>query len=845
MIYQKFLVLVFVLTSLCLYQTGCNYITHRTLSDGAVLDSTNEDPEPDYDVSLDFGYQDFVSYLFIGNRIENFTAYFNTFYKADEDFNEALDEYRTSAILNFNKRLDSLNQVPAVSGGMKEKLEKSIERASKIIQFHKNSKFIDKAVLLIGKSYYYLGDYFNAERKFDEFLSKLSSSVLADEALLFLGITKVRLGKKEEGINIFKDLVQSSSDNEIKSLAARELGVNAYDGNQFDEAVRYFKVSNDFTNNSEVKAEGQYILAKIISYYKPEHSAKEYLKVLDHTSDFDLSFFARLNYAKGLIHIENFNTASEILAGLRKKYRDVTGYTQLIDLEMANNLYGMKDYKNAKEKYYEVIVKYPNTQVSSDAYYFLAKHDEEDEKNYLRALINYKKAVEESTVSDYHKESSDKAFTFDRYFILRNDLSGDTNQINIPLVNAEVEKFRKAYNEDQGLQTQQEENKKGEEQNKRGGDEEGKGGDGKGKPGGEKISDNIFLDSLEVIERPLSEPVDSTTQSYNKRLLDSLKDFEQPTEPIDPETGEKRKQRGKVDRKRSGDDTLNSNTGNDSLNKNKNSKAVNDSLESINKEERIFNAYYELAELFMYSLRRNDSAEIYLKILLDKYPQSDKQAKVLYTLGNFYKNSNKKSEADETFKKIISTYPHTIYAYESKKILGLKTDESDIARDPVDEIFDKALLLFDEKKYTEAIIMLEEIQNKYPDDSLVAKSLYSIGWIYENNLSNKDSSIMYYKKLKEKFPESEYTVKISPVLEYIASVEPEYKSDTARTNLNDTTMNKVSEKDSAKTNEQDKENVREKENAGEVNADTTGVSNENRLSPEEIEKLLKESEGGK
>ncbi len=184
-----------------------------------------------------------------------------------------------------------------------------------------------------------------------------------------------------------------------------------------------------------------------------------------------------------------------------------------------------------------------------------------------------------------------------------------------------------------------------------------------------------------------------------------------------------------------------------------------------------------------------------------------------------------------------------------KKILGLKTNESDIVRDPVDEIFDKALLLLDEKKYPEAITMLEDIQNKYPEDSLVAKSLYSIGWIYENNLSNKDSSVMYYKKLQEKFPDSEYTAKISPVLDYLASVEPEYKSDTVKTNLNDTASNKVTEKDSVKTNEQanekDGETIREKENAGEEKQDTTGVSNENRLSPEEIERLLKESESGK
>ncbi|MEO6695071.1 MAG: tetratricopeptide repeat protein [Ignavibacteria bacterium] len=783
----------------------------------------NTDPEPNYNISLDHDYQDFASYIFMGNRIENFTAYFNTYYKADEDFNEALDEYRTSLISFYNRRLDSLGITPVVSGAMKEKIDKAIERASKIIQFHKNSKYIDKAVLLIGKSYYFEGDYFNSERKFNEFLSKLSSSELADEAILFLGQTKVKLGKNEEGSVIFKNLVQKSSDNEIRSQAASALGIAEYNRGNYSEAVKYFKSAIDFSKNKERKAEGQFILAKILSDYKPELSSNEYKKVLDFTSDFDLTYYARLNNAKGLIFNKDFVNADEVLTDIRKKYRDVPEYTQLVDLELANNLYGQKKLIEAKEKYFEVIVKYPNTVASSDAYYFLAKHEEDINGNYINALINYKKAVEESTNSDFYRESSRKVSTFERYFTLVGNIR-DTTSAEIPTTNAELEKYRIRYNEDKGIEQQKIENNTGPRVPKEG--DGNQTGDGKGRPGGFKNYNTSPEDTLENTEEG--------TQEDMKELPLPTND---PPE-IDRKKGIRNKNRGKDTTQKKTNDTLGAEMS-DSL------RAQNDSLTMKTKEDKVFNAYYELAELFIYNLESNDSAEHYLKILLTKFPESERQAKVLYTLGNFYKNTDRKSQADETFNKIISTYPNTVYAYESKKVMGIKVNDSDIVHNPVDEIFKQSMSLFNDDKFVYAIAKLQEVESQYPEDTMVAKALYGIGWIYENkfsaldssSLNYRDSSIAYYKKLRTKFPATEYARKVSPMLDYMASLEVTEPTSKDTTNTNSTDTLKIDP-------EINVPDVKQEETPKEVIADPQKSIDENRLSQEEIDRLLKESEDG-
>ncbi|MEZ4823720.1 MAG: tetratricopeptide repeat protein [Ignavibacteria bacterium] len=167
-------------------------------------------------------------------------------------------------------------------------------------------------------------------------------------------------------------------------------------------------------------------------------------------------------------------------------------------------------------------------------------------------------------------------------------------------------------------------------------------------------------------------------------------------------------------------------------------------------------------------MQQNDSAEYYLKLLLNEFRESDKRTKILYTLGNFYKNIDKKEEGDSVFQLIIDNYPNTVYANESRKILGLKL-EKNVNLNPVDDLFTNALLQLDSNNYIQAISELEQVEKLFPNDTMVAKSLYSIGWIYENKLVNKDSALSYYNKLRTKFPESEYTFKISPVLDYITS----------------------------------------------------------------------------
>jgi len=841
---SRFIIIFFSVAVFAVYLNSCSYLTYTTVTKNSNTDSTSSEPDPDYDVSLNFDYQDFTSYLYMGNRIENFTAYFNTYFKAQQDYDEAFDEFRLSFIAIFNRSIDSLLVNPPASQNVKDKLNKSIERSSKIIQFHKNSKYIDDAVLLIGKSYYFLSDYINAERKFNEFLSKFSSSELTDEAILYLARSKNKLNKENEAENIYLSLLKNETEGEIKSLAARDYGVLEYKKGRPEEAAKYFRKAIEYTNDNVRKAESQFILAKLVSLFKPELAANEYKIVLDYTSDFDLSFYGRLNYAKGLTYNKKFSLADEELTSLRKKYRDEIGYAQLVDLELANNLYAQNKLKEAMDKYYEVIVKYPNSVASADAYFFIGRHEEEIENDYLNALVNYKKSVQENASSDYYILVSEKVSDLDRYFTLQSEVT-DSQPIDIPQENFEVEKYRAFYNEEKGIEQFNETNKGGnnnEGNNKSGDENDGdQRGDGKGGPGG---FNNYYFENLsDSTEDPIKEG------KWDKEQSDDQKNSGSDNSPNKNENNENNFNPGNQDKTEK----------NDTESKNDTSVVNTDSLKQVQEEidlktkiEKEFNGYYELAELFTYKLDRSDSAEFYLKLILQKFKEPDQQSKVLYTLGNFYKSTGKDVKAQETFSKLIGDYSNTIYAIEAKKIIGEVITEDDVVTSTADIDFKKALELYNDQKYTEAVDLLRSIRSNAKLDSIKAKALYGIGFVFENGSLNKDSSLYYYGVLRSEYPESIYTQKISELLDYFAALEENNANDSLNTNSGNDSLKDASDTNNVAPTEINNEDEKKEEvvNPENENKENTDVNPEesgtdlgkDKLTPEEIQEMLREAE---
>ena len=130
----------------------------------------------------------------VGSRVDNFRAYYNTFYNAEQDFETGLESVQERTRALEPDRFVSV--FPEPDGRVnRQAFEQAIDRAADILRDHPGSKWVDDALMLIGQSYFYLGEWGAAAEKFNEIIA-LSDDRTA-EAQFWLARTRVSQGDAE------------------------------------------------------------------------------------------------------------------------------------------------------------------------------------------------------------------------------------------------------------------------------------------------------------------------------------------------------------------------------------------------------------------------------------------------------------------------------------------------------------------------------------------------------------------------------------------------------------------------------------------------------------------------
>ena len=97
---------------------------------------------------------------------DSFTTYFNLYYNTTESFEKAEEQIYTQQRSLFSTK------PLTIPGAANTELEKVIEKCSKILQFHSETGYVEDALLMLGKSFYYKNNYQKAQRKFEELIAR-------------------------------------------------------------------------------------------------------------------------------------------------------------------------------------------------------------------------------------------------------------------------------------------------------------------------------------------------------------------------------------------------------------------------------------------------------------------------------------------------------------------------------------------------------------------------------------------------------------------------------------------------------------------------------------------------
>jgi len=355
----------------------------------------------------------------ISDGYENTVAYFNSYYNASSLFNEAEDEIlaaeeKQRAATGF---ADHRIEAPA---GARTKLSAVIDKCSNILSFQPGSALVDDALLLIGKSYFYQGEFLKSERKFSELLSFAPDGPLAMEASLWKVKALFELKNEELGLPETQALIQKaveSGEEEIAGEANLILGHLFSRRGDPQEAIAAYQESVRLSRDGTIQATGQFRVGDERMKLGEYSLATDAFLLAGEYSDEPGLFLAAHHMAvRAQRDAGAYDKALEISQNLAEDYR-FTNNEKAISFEIALTLRAQGNTPEAARLFTYLDTTENRTELGAKAAFELGViHEEIGE--YKKAQVAYTRATMFPVPSIYAR-ARNKATAFSRYLILK------------------------------------------------------------------------------------------------------------------------------------------------------------------------------------------------------------------------------------------------------------------------------------------------------------------------------------------------------------------------------------------------------------------------------------------
>ncbi|MFM7340435.1 MAG: tetratricopeptide repeat protein, partial [Bacteroidota bacterium] len=148
-----------------------------------------------------------------------------------------------------------------------------------------------------------------------------------------------------------------------------------------------------------------------------------------------------------------------------------------------------------------------------------------------------------------------------------------------------------------------------------------------------------------------------------------------------------------------------------------------------------------------------DSAVYYYKLASENVRMSDtNRPQYLYSYQKMIRKQY--PELSDSLLEILAyDYGKTEYGREARQIMGFTEA---VTIDTLAELYSSGVRFRNVSNYIMAARQFNRIADEYRESPLAPKALYSLGWMFENNLMQPDSALYYYRLLVERYPQSEY-----------------------------------------------------------------------------------------
>ena len=268
----------------------------------------------------------------MGKRYDNFTAYYNTFYNARKQYNAGIEALERASEENIdrNRYLQVFVQPDRVAN--QQNFDDAIIKSADVLRENPSSKWVDDALILIGKSYYYLQNYVGAEQKFQEVIDL--GGALEDEARFWLARTLIAsntLTRAADHIEV--SLNREGLSSRWESMLRLALGELYVHEKAWGEAAAELERGLKGIKDREIAGRAQFLLGQIYETLEQYENANQaYAKVLRHKPDYPLSYAAQISQVRVAGFHGDGDKALRMLRGMERDDKNFDNRAELMYL---------------------------------------------------------------------------------------------------------------------------------------------------------------------------------------------------------------------------------------------------------------------------------------------------------------------------------------------------------------------------------------------------------------------------------------------------------------------------------------------------------------------------------
>lgn len=686
----------------------------------------------------------------------NFVSYFNGYYNAQKEYQKAMK-------LAYQESLKSGNEISSVfpvikkgSVGNKE-LTTAVNKSTAILQNHPESDLADDVLILIGKSYFYLGDLPPAERKFNEVISNYPNSPSIFEASLFLARTYIEQNKIDNALLILNELISRDDvPDVVKGEANLIIGERYYSAGSYDLAKKYLETGAELFDDQEAVARAYYLLGKANAFTENYILALSNLDEARGKSDLTATWYwSGVLKIRVYLMMKNYDLAQSTLDNLMDD-DDLLGYKKNLTIEQARIYLSNENYIVAENLLKQFIIDNINSPLSTQAYYELGMlRKSRLNPNFEIARYFFEQAGKGGGGDSLTLMARREETTLKNYILSFLELNDLKNKVAMGIQLPDTATIPSVVNTPSEI-----------------------------------IGDELPYSEKIDTEKPLkvnTQKKNNTTPNLKSGAVPQQK-TSQPVRMNDEESVESVQSKTAI----TTDITL---TDEEVLTKSLRSsyqskyQPAKDSLSFVRLNESLIGSFEKIIEYFYFQTTQYDSAIVYINEFEKLFPDSPKLPRLVYAKYNALNLLGRRDQAEIVLNQISANYSKTKFGSEANKILG-KTDSTSLVQNQINEKYNQAVALLDKNEVALSKKILTELSSVDTTNVMYPKILFALGYISEKYDKNWLIASSYYTRVQKSYPTSPISAELKKQFEIeriavVASAEPNQSKDSAKENQNE------------------------------------------------------------